>query len=298
MARIRTIKPEFPQSESIGRVSRDARLLFIMLWTISDDEGRARASSRMLASLLFPYDDDAAQNIPEWLMELERERCIRVYVVDGNTYLQIEKWLDHQKIDHPSKSKLPSPPEKIAKAREGSRKSRSGKEGKGEEGTKDQGWEGTYLSADADVAVEEYNSVARDLGWPEAQVLTDTRSKQLRARLKDCGGIEGWHSAMAKARASPFLRGDSGRDKAHEGWVPDLDFFIQPKSFTKLMEGKYDQRDSRSPTGFDALRAGANRAAGLDGRQGPGMASEPDPIKRLAVAASTPGGIGNATNTG
>lgn len=141
MARIRTIKPEFPQSESMGRVSRDARLLFIMLWTLSDDEGRARASSRMLASLLFPYDDDAARLIPEWLIELEREHCVRVYSVDGNTYVQIEKWLDHQKIDHPTKSKFPSPPEKLAKPRERSRNSRSGpgREGNG----RDQGMEGT-----------------------------------------------------------------------------------------------------------------------------------------------------------
>ena len=49
MARIRTIKPEFPQSESMGRVSRDARLLFVQLWCICDDHGRTRAASRMLA---------------------------------------------------------------------------------------------------------------------------------------------------------------------------------------------------------------------------------------------------------
>ena len=39
MARIRTIKPEFPQSETIGKLSREARLLFIQLWTLADDEG-------------------------------------------------------------------------------------------------------------------------------------------------------------------------------------------------------------------------------------------------------------------
>src|SRR5262245_59976102 len=111
MARIRTIKPEFPQSESMGRVSRDARLLFIMLWTIADDFGRSRANSRMLASLAFAYGEDATLRIPEWLMELEREKCVRVYAIDGNTYLQIEKWADHQKIDNPSKSsRYPDPP--------------------------------------------------------------------------------------------------------------------------------------------------------------------------------------------
>jgi hypothetical protein len=108
VARIRTIKPEFPQSETVGRLSRDARLLFIMLWTIADDEGRLRASSRMLASLLYPYDDDARGLMDGWLDELEREECVRRYEVEGSTYLEIVKWLEHQKIDKPSASRLPA----------------------------------------------------------------------------------------------------------------------------------------------------------------------------------------------
>jgi len=108
MGRIRTIKPEFPQSETVGKLSRDARLLFIQLWTIADDAGRARAASRMLASLLYPYDDDAPALIEFWLGELEQNGMIRRYVVDGNAYLEIVKWLDHQKIDRPSASKLPA----------------------------------------------------------------------------------------------------------------------------------------------------------------------------------------------
>lgn len=111
MARIRTIKPEFPQSESMGRISRDARLLFVQLWTICDDSGRARGASRMLASLLFPYDDDAPGLIDSWLAELERENCIWFYEVDGSRYLQVRNWLIHQKIDKPSGAKCPSPRE-------------------------------------------------------------------------------------------------------------------------------------------------------------------------------------------
>src|SRR5262252_9843067 len=108
MARIRTIKPEFPQSESIGRLSRDARLFFILLWTIADDAGIARANSRMLASLLYPYDDTAVELIPIWLTELEDEGCVRLYEVNGSHYLDIPNWLKHQKIDHPTPSKLPT----------------------------------------------------------------------------------------------------------------------------------------------------------------------------------------------
>lgn len=118
MARIRTIKPEFPQSESIGNLSREARLLFILLWTIVDDSGRARAASRMLASLLYPYDADAPTFIEGWLKELEDDGLIRRYEIDGSNYLDIPKWLKHQKIDKPSKSKIPEFREASPKARE------------------------------------------------------------------------------------------------------------------------------------------------------------------------------------
>lgn len=111
MARIRTIKPEFPQSESMGNVSREARLTFIMLWTLSDDEGRLRGNSRMLASLLFPYDKDASDLIDGWLAELEKEGCIVRYKNGKDSYMQLCNWLIHQKIDKPSKSKILPPPD-------------------------------------------------------------------------------------------------------------------------------------------------------------------------------------------
>lgn len=107
MARIRSIKPEFPQSESMGKVSRDARLLFVELWCICDDHGRTRAVSRMLASLLFPYDDDAPKLIDGWLSELQHQGCIRLYDHAGSQYLEICNWLKHQKIDKPSKPLFP-----------------------------------------------------------------------------------------------------------------------------------------------------------------------------------------------
>lgn len=75
----------------------------------------------MLASLLFPYDDDAPALMPAWLDELAREHCIEQYQVEGASYIQIAKWLSHQKIDRPSPSKIPGPSEGsivLAKPRE------------------------------------------------------------------------------------------------------------------------------------------------------------------------------------
>jgi len=122
MPRIRTIKPEFPQSETIGRLSREARLLFLQLFTLVDDAGRARAAPRMLASLLYPYDDDAAEMIDGWLAELARHGLVACYAHDGARYLAITHWSEHQKIDRPTPSRLPAPPcDDAANPREASR---------------------------------------------------------------------------------------------------------------------------------------------------------------------------------
>jgi hypothetical protein len=75
----------------------------------------------MLASLLYPYDDDAPSLIVGWLSELEQKECIRRYEVDGSTYLEIINWLKHQKIDRPSPSKIPAPAGTFASPREDSR---------------------------------------------------------------------------------------------------------------------------------------------------------------------------------
>lgn len=109
MARIRTIKPEFPQSETVGRLSRDARLLFVQLWTICDDHGRCRATPKVLAGVLYPYDDDARDLIDGWLSELQAEDCIRLYRVDGSTYLEVVGWSKHQRIDNAGKPICPVP---------------------------------------------------------------------------------------------------------------------------------------------------------------------------------------------
>jgi hypothetical protein len=61
----------------------------------------------MLASLLYPYDADAGKLMEGWLKELEDSYHIRRYAVDGHTYLEVLNWLNHQKIDRPSISKLP-----------------------------------------------------------------------------------------------------------------------------------------------------------------------------------------------
>lgn len=85
-------------------------------------------------------------------------------------------------------------------------------------------------------AVEAWNRLASDLGLAKVLKLTPARKAKLRARLHDCCGLEGWKLALEKIRKSPFLRGEK------TDWRADFDFLLQEKSFTKLMEGAYDER--------------------------------------------------------
>lgn len=112
MARIRTIKPDFFQSEDVAVLSYRARLTWIGLWTHVDDEGRCKANPRLIKGALWPLEDDVtASNVSEDIRELAENGKLTVYSVDGEDYMQILNWTKHQRISRPSESKFPAPHE-------------------------------------------------------------------------------------------------------------------------------------------------------------------------------------------
>ena len=76
------------------RVSRDARLLFVQLWTIVDDAGRTPADPDDMAAVLYPGDVETPRYIQLWLDELEAEGCIESYDVEGIDYLRVGEKID------------------------------------------------------------------------------------------------------------------------------------------------------------------------------------------------------------
>jgi hypothetical protein len=110
VVRIRSTKPEFWQDEKMAReLSRDARLLYKALWSESDDDGRLRGNIAYLHGTLFPYDPGSW--FVDALDQLIRTGRAVAYEADGGSYLFLPKMLKHQKIDKPTPSKLPPPPD-------------------------------------------------------------------------------------------------------------------------------------------------------------------------------------------
>ena len=79
------------------------------------------------------------------------------------------------------------------------------------------------------------NETAEKINIPKAQVLTNERKTKLTARLKDCGGIDGWKTALSILEKSSHCKGKNNR-----GWKANFDFMLTKSSFVKLMEGNYD----------------------------------------------------------
>lgn len=110
MARIRTVKPEFFTSLTIASLPYEARLTFIGLWTHVDDEGRCVDEARLVKAAIWPLDDRTAADIQKDLDQLTECSLITQYEVDNRRYIAIRGWWEHQKINRPTRSKLPAPP--------------------------------------------------------------------------------------------------------------------------------------------------------------------------------------------
>lgn len=96
-----------------------------------------------------------------------------------------------------------------------------------------------------------WNDMARQHGLSLVEVLTRKRMDHLKARLRECGGLDGWTRAMELVPQSQFLLGENDR-----GWKADFDFILQQKSFTRLMEGTYGNRAQPTNAKPNTLAAG------------------------------------------
>jgi hypothetical protein len=100
VARIRSLKPEFWADEKMSPLDPLSRLVYLGLISLADDAGRLLDNVKILDAMIFPETDDSCR---EALATLSRiGRIGRGKTDSGQRVIQIVKWKEHQKVDHPN----------------------------------------------------------------------------------------------------------------------------------------------------------------------------------------------------
>jgi hypothetical protein len=120
VSRIRSIKPDFWSSREVMALPRDARLLFIGIWNFADDFGRFKWDPETIRVQVFPGDKDIDEDTVAVWMQFIADQSLLFHYEDSRessgglqrarekTYGWVTGW-HHQRVSHPSPSKLPNP---------------------------------------------------------------------------------------------------------------------------------------------------------------------------------------------
>jgi hypothetical protein len=267
MSRIRSIMPGQWTDDRFITCSPLARLLALALRNEADDNGIFEWNPVKLKVRLLPMD---ACDVAALLNELAEAGQVWRYEVDGKGYGMIRNFQVWQKTRKPTfyhavpTGLLPDgyavhPTFKEGKVRNQYRtKAASGEastepvpyqcgtegdltgvstpKGKGKSIKGKGGEESTSNSADAEALLSAWNDMAFRCGLPKVRDLSEKRKRVAERRLRDKGWRLEYPSALDKIAESDFLRG-LVRGKP---WKATFDWFVQPDSVTKILEGDYD----------------------------------------------------------
>jgi hypothetical protein len=114
MARQRFIWPTIWDDPDLGRLTSDARLLYIACFSLADDQGRILGDPTYLKTQAFRYRERVTGSHIEKLLDELTGSCASFhrYEVDGSNYIAFLNWDEFQKPKYPKPSKLPAPPGK------------------------------------------------------------------------------------------------------------------------------------------------------------------------------------------
>lgn len=116
MPRKRQLDPQIWTSYDFSSRTVRQRLLFIGLISLADDEGRGRADAGTVKLGVFPQDPIRLEEVTKDLRAIDRAGMIHLYQVAGKAYYLLPTWTRYQKIDHPSRSSTPAPPQQKRRA--------------------------------------------------------------------------------------------------------------------------------------------------------------------------------------
>ena len=257
MARIRTIKPKFWDDTKIGRISRDARLLYIGLWSFSDDIGVVIGDTIWLKSKIFPYDQIQVQQFEKWMNELVTNGFICLLSYKEERFIYLPNFTRHQVINKPNHEDLNIPKSLIDNAKDNIHVLITGQSrnntvpfteqsvliigrGKGEEYIPPrvpQGDDGHSSSQEEKI---DYNALMETFPkmfegkMSRLTSMPDKRKKAVKARASE-HGKNAIMTVVQNVLHSSFLMGRNDKN-----WSCDFDWIFRPTNFIKILEGNYN----------------------------------------------------------
>lgn len=113
MARARNIKPALFKNEVLGSSDPLLTILFAGLWTLADREGRLEDRPARIRVEILPYREGV--DVGALLDQLQAHGFITRYVVEGNRFIEITKFVQHQNPHRNEPiSSIPKPPSGVS----------------------------------------------------------------------------------------------------------------------------------------------------------------------------------------
>lgn len=254
MARNRVIKPKFWDDAKIGRLTRDARLLYIGLWNFSDDIGVVIGNSIWLKSKIFPYDQIQIQQFEKWMNELVINGFICLLSYKGERFIYLPNFTRHQVINKPNYEDLNIPKLLIDNAKdEITEQSRNTTVSfteqyvtkieieREEEYPPYNSPQGEEVPSESDESDKiNYNALMDTFNkmfegkLPKITAMTDKRKKAVKARSSE-HGKKAIMDVLDNVCQSSFLLGHN-----NQNWSCDFDWIFRPTNFIKILEGNYN----------------------------------------------------------
>jgi len=101
--------------------------------------------------------------------------------------------------------------------------------------------EKTPTTSNDQIIMQSWNELAKQHNLPTVRTMTKKRITTLKARMKENPQyLADFGEAVNQIPSRPFLMGKNDRK-----WTADIDWILQPDSVTKILEGKYTDRDSK-----------------------------------------------------
>ena len=225
--RIRTIKPDFWKSEDIATLSTEAKLLALGLLNYADDEGYFNANHSLIKAELFALSE--IKNLEKLLNELVKIGYIEIKQHQNlKSYGKVIKFTTHQKVNRPYPSKIKELFEfsESSVNTHGTINERSLQERKGKEKEiEKEGEEETRKKY-----IDEYKNTLDK----KVLSLSPNRIKCLNKFIAK-HNLDDFKAVLNKIKASVFLS---------ESSFCDIDWIIKEDNFIKIMEGKYDNKQT------------------------------------------------------